>query len=42
MAYFNEKYGFVKLDYTNINNTKIILEIADFVKYDSLRDSNRY
>jgi hypothetical protein len=42
MAYFNEKYGFVKLDYTNIDNTKIVFEIMDYGKYESLLDCGRY
>lgn len=28
-SYFNETYGFVKLDYTNIDRTKIIIELND-------------
>lgn len=27
ISYFNEKFGFVKLDYTNINGTKTILNL---------------
>lgn len=27
VAYFNEKYGFIKLEYTLFNNNKIILEL---------------
>jgi|GEM_PF-271479 len=42
MAYFSEKYGFVKLDYTNINNTKIVFDMVEFIKYDTVLDSNRY
>ncbi|MEN9298669.1 MAG: hypothetical protein RLZZ429_982, partial [Bacteroidota bacterium] len=26
-SYFNKKYGFVKLDYTNIDGTKLILDL---------------
>lgn len=29
-AYFNEKYGFVKLNYTNINGTKTNIELIEF------------
>jgi hypothetical protein len=29
-AYFNEKYGFVKLDYTNIDGSKIIFNLVKF------------
>jgi len=29
-AYFNEIYGFVKLDYTNIDSSKIVLELANY------------
>ena len=29
-AYFNEDIGFVKLDYTNIDSTKTVLELIDF------------
>lgn len=28
-AYFNSEYGFVELDYTNIDNSKTILELVD-------------
>lgn len=31
-AYFNKDIGFVKLDYTNIDSTKTVLEIIDFEK----------
>jgi hypothetical protein len=31
-TYFNEIYGFVKLDYTNIDGSKIILELVKFEK----------
>jgi hypothetical protein len=27
VAYFNEKYGFVKLNYTNINGSKTVIDI---------------
>ena len=30
IAYFNTQYGFVKLIYTNINNTKTVIELVDF------------
>ncbi|WP_281432062.1 hypothetical protein [Chryseobacterium salipaludis] len=29
IAYFNPQYGFVKLDYTNIDNSKTILELTN-------------
>jgi hypothetical protein len=29
LAYFNEKHGFVKLDYTNIDGSKTVLELVD-------------
>ena len=28
--YYNPKYGFVKLDYTNIDGSKTILELINF------------
>jgi len=31
-AYFNKVIGFVKLDYTNIDSTKTVLELIDFEK----------
>lgn len=31
-AYFNKGIGFVKLDYTNIDSTKTVLELIDFEK----------
>ena len=42
MAYFSEKYGFVKLDYTNINKTKIVFEMTEFIKHDKMLDSRRF
>ncbi|MDW9379143.1 hypothetical protein [Chryseobacterium sp. JV558] len=27
ISYFNPKFGFVKLEYTNIDNTKTVLEL---------------
>lgn len=32
MAYFNPKYGFVKLDYTNIDGSKTILELTEHLE----------
>ncbi len=32
VSYFNTQYGFVKLDYTNINNTKITIELMETKK----------
>lgn len=29
-SYFNEKYGFVKLDYTNIDGSRLVIEMIDF------------
>ena len=29
VSYFNSEYGFVKLEYTNIDSTKVILELVD-------------
>ena len=29
ISYFNETYGFLKLDYTNIDSTKIVIEINE-------------
>jgi hypothetical protein len=34
-AYFNEDVGFVKLDYTNIDSTKLVLELLKFEKQDT-------
>lgn len=31
-AYFNPKYGFVKLDYTNIDGSKTLLELVEYVE----------
>lgn len=30
-AFFNPKYGFVKLDYTNIDGSKILLNLIDYI-----------
>lgn len=30
-SFYNEKYGFVKLEYTNIDNSKLIYEIENFL-----------
>jgi len=29
-SFFNEEYGFIKLDYTNIDGSKILLELIDY------------
>lgn len=31
-AYFHPGYGFVKVDYTNIDPSKTVLELVDFVR----------
>lgn len=30
-SYFNEKYGFIKLEYTNIDNSKLVYEMESFL-----------
>lgn len=30
-AFFNPKYGFVKLDYTNIDGSKLLLDLVDYI-----------
>lgn len=40
-SYFNEKYGFVKLEYTNIDNSKTLLKLIEYKegKTESLHDN---
>ena len=29
-SYFNEQYGFVKLEYTNIDGSRLVIELVEF------------
>lgn len=37
-SYFNEQYGFVKLDYTNIDGSRLVIEMIDFQQPEKVKE----